>query len=91
VHAKPSIVDATVDFDLNESTFSLQNGADDIAFAVNNLVERLTDGGHDLVTSVAGEQAILEGVVSFSRSRDDNGLAADGQIAMCELNYSIIN
>ena len=44
-----------------------------------------------LVTSVAGEQAILEGVVSFSRSRDDNGLAADGQIAMCELNYSIIN
>ena len=34
------------------------------------------------VTSVAGEQALLEGVVSFSRSRDDNGLAADGQIAM---------
>ena len=42
------IVDVTVDVDVNKSTFSLQNGADDLAFAVNNLVERLTDGGHGL-------------------------------------------
>jgi hypothetical protein len=40
------IVDVTADVDLNDSTLSLQNGAEDIAFAVNNLVERLTDGGH---------------------------------------------
>jgi len=42
----PPIVDGAVDVDLNESTFAFQNSAEYLAFAVNNLVESLTDSCH---------------------------------------------